>query len=349
MPTADLYKAQREAGQDKANPPIVAPGYTFESVTEQITSIPLSTRIQPGWAVATVLAFGLVNVLLVSIAYLLYKGLGIWGINQPVSWGWAIVNFVWWVGIGHAGTLISAILLLLRQPWRNSINRFAEAMTIFAVSCAGMFPLLHIGRPVDGVLPVPLSQHLSPCGRSSAARWCGMCSPSPPTRPSRIVFWYVGLVPDLGTIRDRCKNKLGKLAAGMLSLGWRGSARHWHRYEMASLLLAGLATPLVVSRAHGGQLRLRHGHHPRLARDALPAVLRGGRHLLGLRHGDHARHPHPPLFRARGPHHHEAHGCHGEGDARHGPDRGVRLRDGGLLRLVQRQPLRGVSSSSRTA
>jgi molybdopterin-containing oxidoreductase family membrane subunit len=246
MPTTDLYRPQREAGDDKVNPPLVGPGYTFKTVTDHVTSIPLSTAIRPGWAVATLLAFGLVNVLMLSIAYLLYKGLGIWGINQPVSWGWAIVNFVWWVGIGHAGTLISAILLLLRQPWRNSINRFAEAMTIFAVSCAGMFPLLHTGRPwlAYYLFPYPSTYSMWPQFRSPLG-WDVFAISTYAT--ISVVFWYVGMVPDLGTIRDRCKNRLGKIAAGMLSLGWTGSARHWHRYETASLLLAGLATPLVVS------------------------------------------------------------------------------------------------------
>ncbi|PKO17069.1 hydrogenase [candidate division BRC1 bacterium HGW-BRC1-1] len=237
---------QRAIGNDRENAPVMAPGYTMESVTETIAGIPLSKNIRMGWAVGFLIAFGGMNLLLLSIVWLLYRGVGIWGINSPVGWGFAIINFVWWVGIGHAGTLISAILLLLRQQWRMSINRFAEAMTIFAVSCAGLFPLLHTGRPWMAyyLFPYPSTSGMWPQFRSPLV-WDVFAVSTYAT--VSIVFWYVGLVPDLGTMRDRAKNKLVKFLTGMLALGWRGSARHWHRYEMASLLLAGLATPLVVS------------------------------------------------------------------------------------------------------
>jgi molybdopterin-containing oxidoreductase family membrane subunit len=184
--------------------------------------------------------------LLYALTLLFVKGVGIWGINGPIGWGFAIINFVWWIGIGHAGTLISAILLLLRQDWRNSINRFAEAMTLFAVACAGLFPLIHMGRPwrFFWMLPYPNTFGLWPQFRSPliwdvfAVTTYALIS---------LLFWYVGLIPDLATLRDRSKNKFVKLAYGVLAGGWRGSVRHWHNYEMSSLLLAALATPLVVS------------------------------------------------------------------------------------------------------
>jgi molybdopterin-containing oxidoreductase family membrane subunit len=163
-----------------------------------------------------------------------------------VGWGFAIVNFVWWIGIGHAGTLISAILLLLHQKWRTSINRFAEAMTLFAVACAGMFPLLHMGRPwlFYWLMPYPNTMFLWPQFRSPLV-WDVFAVSTYAT--VSLLFWFVGLIPDLATLRDRARNKASKVIYGFLAMGWRGSAVHWHRYETASLLLAGLATPLVVS------------------------------------------------------------------------------------------------------
>ena len=161
-------------------------------------------------------------------------------------WGFAIVNFVWWVGIGHAGTLISAILLLLKQDWRTSINRFAEAMTLFAVACAGMFPLLHMGRPwfFYWLMPYPNTMALWPQWRSPLV-WDVFAVSTYAT--VSLLFWYVGLIPDLATLRDRSEHRLGRVVYGFLAMGWRGSAIHWHRYKTAYLLLAGLATPLVVS------------------------------------------------------------------------------------------------------
>jgi Ni/Fe-hydrogenase subunit HybB-like protein len=227
-------------------PPVIAPGYTFASVTDKISAIVLTRKTPLGWWLGFLLAFALVNVLLVSITYLLVKGVGIWGIDIPVGWGFAIVNFVWWIGIGHAGTLISAILLLLKQTWRTSINRFAEAMTLFAVSCAGLFPIIHMGRPwlAYWMFPYPSTMGVWPQFRSPLV-WDVFAVSTYAT--VSLLFWFVGLIPDLATLRDRSPSRAGRVIYGMLAMGWRGSARHWHRYEIAYLLLAGLATPLVVS------------------------------------------------------------------------------------------------------
>ena len=188
----------------------------------------------------------LVQVFLVSVVYLIARGTGIWGINIPVGWGFAIVIFVWWVGIGHAGTLISAVLLLLNQSWRTSINRFAEAMTLFAVVCAGMYPLLHLGRIwlFYWLMPIPNTMGLWPQFRSPLL-WDVFAVSTYMT--VSFLFWYTGLIPDLATLRDRAQNRIGKVTYGMLSFGWRGSARHWRRFDASYLLLAGIATPLVVS------------------------------------------------------------------------------------------------------
>jgi Ni/Fe-hydrogenase subunit HybB-like protein len=227
-------------------PPVIASGYTFGSVTDKISAIVLTRKTPVGWWVGFLLAFALANLLMVSIAYLLVKGVGIWGVNIPIGWGFAIVNFVWWIGIGHAGTLISAILLLLKQTWRTSINRFAEAMTLFAVACAGLFPVLHLGRPwlAYWLFPYPSTMSIWPQFRSPLM-W-DVFAVSTYAIVS-LLFWYVGLVPDMATLRDRSQSHVGRVVYGMLAMGWRGSARHWHHYETAYLLLAGLATPLVVS------------------------------------------------------------------------------------------------------
>jgi Ni/Fe-hydrogenase subunit HybB-like protein len=226
--------------------PVIEPGHTYASVTDKISAIVLTRPTSLGWVVGFTLTFGLVMVLTIAVAWLIIKGVGIWGINIPVGWGFAIVNFVWWIGIGHAGTLISAILFLLNQQWRTSINRFAEAMTLFAVACAGLFPLIHTGRPwmTYYMLPYPSTMYLWPQFRSPliwdvfAVSTYGTVS---------LLFWGVGLIPDLATLRDRAITKPKQIIFGMLAMGWRGSARHWHRYQSAYLLLAGLATPLVLS------------------------------------------------------------------------------------------------------
>ncbi|MGA9570698.1 MAG: NrfD/PsrC family molybdoenzyme membrane anchor subunit [Candidatus Acidiferrales bacterium] len=226
--------------------PIIEPGYTLGTVTDKISSIVLGRGTSKGWIFGFAISFLLLMLLNVTLGYLLIKGVGIWGINIPIGWGFAIVNFVWWIGIGHAGTLISAILLLLRQQWRTSINRFAEAMTLFAVACAGMFPLLHMGRPwlFYWLMPYPNPMWLWPQFRSPLV-WDVFAVSTYAT--VSLLFWFVGLVPDLATLRDRARNRPAKIIYGILAMGWRGSAVHWSRYETASILLAGLATPLVVS------------------------------------------------------------------------------------------------------
>ncbi|MBZ5542524.1 MAG: polysulfide reductase NrfD [Acidobacteriia bacterium] len=226
--------------------PLIGPGHSYGSVTDKISAIVLTQRTTKGWYLGFAISFALVMTLMAAITWLLLKGVGIWGINVPVGWGFAIINFVWWIGIGHAGTLISAILLLLRQRWRTSINRFAEAMTIFAVACAGIFPLLHMGRPwlAYWLLPYPDTMGTWPQFRSPLV-WDVFAVSTYAT--VSLLFWFVGMIPDLATLRDRAKHHVLKVIYGVLAMGWRGSAVHWHRYEMASLLLAGLATPLVVS------------------------------------------------------------------------------------------------------
>ena len=237
---------QPDAGHGMQSEPIVTPGHTYASVTDKISVIVLTGSTPLSWFFGFLVAFGLLQALQLGLVWTLAFGVGTWGINIPVGWGFAIVNFVWWIGIGHAGTLISAILLLLRQQWRTSINRFAEAMTLFAVSCAGLFPLIHMGRPWFGywMFPYPSTMAIWPQTRSPLV-WDVFAVSTYAT--VSLLFWYVGLIPDLATLRDRAKAKLLRIGYGMLALGWRGSARHWHRYETAYLLLAGLATPLVLS------------------------------------------------------------------------------------------------------
>jgi len=227
--------------------PLIEPGHTFSSITDKISAVVLSGRQPLSWVIVVSISFMLVGMLGMAITWLMIKGTGIWGINIPVGWGFAIVNFVWWIGIGHAGTLISAILLLLKQGWRTSINRFAEGMTIFAVMCAGIFPLIHTGRPwlaAYWLFPYPNSMSIWPQFRSPLI-WDVFAVSTYFT--VSLLFWYIGLIPDLATLRDKAKTLWVKRAYGMLSLGWRGSARHWQRYEHIYLLMAGLSTPLVLS------------------------------------------------------------------------------------------------------
>jgi Ni/Fe-hydrogenase subunit HybB-like protein len=247
MASTGQQNATRSADEDRyLRPAVIGPGHTYATVSDQISSIVLTEKVRPVWGLATLTAFGLVNILLVSVVWLLINGPGVWGLNQPVGWAFDITNFVWWIGIGHAGTLISAILLLFRQQWRTSINRFAEAMTIFAVMCAGMFPLLHVGRPwlAYWLLPYPNTMSMWPQFRSPL-EWDVFAVSTYAT--VSMMFWYVGLIPDLATLRDRAQHKIGQIAYGVLSMGWRGSAMHWQRYESAYLLLAGISTPLVLS------------------------------------------------------------------------------------------------------
>jgi len=226
---------------------LIAPGHTLASITEKIASLALKRRTPLGWFVGFGISFLLLQALLYTLAVLLFKGVGVWGINVPVGWGFDIINLVWWIGIGHAGTLISAILLLLKQDWRTSINRFAEAMTLFAVSCAVIFPVFHTGRPwlaAYWLFPYPNTMGLWPNFRSPLI-WDVFAISTYGTVSA--LFWYVGLIPDMATLRDRAKSKAWKIVYGMAAMGWRGSARHWHNYETAYVLLAGLATPLVIS------------------------------------------------------------------------------------------------------
>ena len=226
--------------------PVIAPGYTFASVTDKITGIVLRKDTPLGWYAALLVASSFAGLLAISLGYLVVSGVGIWGNNQPVGWAFDITNFVWWIGIGHAGTLISAILLLFKQTWRTSISRFAEAMTLFAVLCAGIFPLMHTGRPwlAYWMLPYPNTMGIWPQFKSPLI-WDVFAVTTYLTVSA--LFWFVGLVPDLATLRDRSQTRSGRMIYGILAMGWRGSAHHWHRYEIAYLLLAGLATPLVVS------------------------------------------------------------------------------------------------------
>ena len=227
-------------------PPVLEPGHTFASVTDKISSIVLQRRTPRGWFIGFAIASALAMMLFYALAVLFTKGIGIWGNNIPVGWAFDIINFVWWIGIGHAGTLISAILLLMRQQWRTSINRFAEAMTLFAVACAGLYPLIHVGRPwvAYWLLPYPNTMSLMPQFRSPLM-WDVFAVSTYAT--VSLMFWFIGLIPDLATLRDRAQNIVFKKIYGFLAMGWRGSAVHWHRYETCYLLLAGLATPLVVS------------------------------------------------------------------------------------------------------
>jgi Ni/Fe-hydrogenase subunit HybB-like protein len=226
--------------------PLLEPGQTYGSVTDKIAGIILTKKTPVIWFFGFTFAFAGLCMMLMSITWLLAKGIGVWGVNIPVGWGFAIINFVWWIGIGHAGTLISAILFLLHQTWRNSINRFAEAMTLFAVACAGLFPLLHVGRPWRAywLFPYPNTMGMWPQFRSPLL-WDVFAVSTYAT--VSVLFWYVGLVPDAAAMRDRAQNKWAQRFYGVLALGWRNSAKHWNVHETASLLLAGLATPLVLS------------------------------------------------------------------------------------------------------
>jgi len=239
-------EVSQDTGHGKGQDLLLKPGHTLATVTDKISSIVLTRGTTSGWAWGFVASFALLMLFFVAVSYLLVKGVGIWGINIPIAWAFAITNFVWWIGIGHAGTLISAILLLLHQKWRTSINRFAEAMTLFAVACAGMFPLLHMGRPwlFYYLVPYPNPMWMWPQFRSPLV-WDVFAVSTYLT--VSLLFWFVGLIPDLATLRDRAKKRAAQIIYGVLAMGWRGSAVHWSRYEVASLLLAGLATPLVVS------------------------------------------------------------------------------------------------------
>jgi len=225
---------------------VIRAGWGYASVTDKIAGLVLERPVRGPWLLAFLATLAGTLAYLGAIAWLFVKGVGIWGVAMPVAWGFAIANFVWWIGIGHAGTFISAILLLLRQRWRTSINRFAEAMTLFAAGMAGLFPILHLGRPwfFYWIVPYPDRMNVWPQWRSPLV-W-DLFAISTYLLVS-LLFWYLGLIPDLATLRDRAKTRAKRIAYGLFALGWRGEARHWARHESGYLLLAGLATPLVIS------------------------------------------------------------------------------------------------------
>lgn len=225
--------------------PLIKGKKTYHDVTEDILR-PMTNRPGRLWYLGISLSGSALLFGAFMIFWTIWNGIGTWGLNRTVGWGWGITNFVWWIGIGHAGTFISAILLLFRQKWRTSINRSAEAMTIFAVICAALFPIIHMGRPLLGffIFPYPNFRGI----------WINFNSPlvwdvfAISTYLSvSLIFWYVGMIPDIGTVRDKIKEGFKKTIYNVLSFGWTGSARHWHRYEVVSLILAALAAPLVLS------------------------------------------------------------------------------------------------------
>jgi molybdopterin-containing oxidoreductase family membrane subunit len=247
VPTRLSDGANGEGGNgDRETFDIIGPGHTYESVTQKIGNLVLNNKLSYGWLFGLAIAGGLTGLLFGGMLVTFLWGLGTWGNNIPNAWAFDIINFVWWIGFGHAGTFISAILLLVHQNWRTAINRFAEAMTLFAVMQAGLFPLLHLGRHqyFYWLFPVPNSMALWPQFRSPLM-WDVFAISTYLTVSA--LFWFVGLVPDLATLRDRAKNRWAKLIFGVLAMGWRGSALHWRRYTMLYILLAGLATPLVLS------------------------------------------------------------------------------------------------------
>jgi molybdopterin-containing oxidoreductase family membrane subunit len=227
-------------------PGVLRPGWSYASIGDKTAGLVLTRPVRWPWLTAFFGTLAGTLVFVGAMAYLFSKGVGLWGVDMPVAWGFAIANFVWWIGIGHAGTFISAVLLLLRQKWRTSINRFAEAMTLFAASMAGLFPILHLGRPwfFYWIAPYPNHMNVWPQWRSPLV-WDFFAIAT--YIIVSFLFWYMGLLPDLATLRDRARGQFKRIAYGLAALGWRGEARQWARHESAYLLLAGIATPLVVS------------------------------------------------------------------------------------------------------
>ncbi len=232
--------------QAEIRQPLVTGGKTYSDVTEDICR-PIENKPTKSWWLGFTIALICLFILVATLTWTVWEGIGTWNVNKTVMWGWDITNFVFWVGIGHAGTLISAILLLFRQKWRMSINRSAEAMTIFAVFCAAIFPLFHMGRVWLGYWPLPLPN-------AFGSLWVNFNSPllwdvfAISTYLSvSLVFWYLGLIPDIATVRDRAKTKARKFWYGFFAMGWNGSAKSWARYEVVALILAGISTPLVLS------------------------------------------------------------------------------------------------------
>ena len=229
------------------NPPLVQGGMTYADVSEKISAI-TENKPPKQWYYLITLSSLMAVMLFVCLGYLAVTGIGVWGNNNPVGWGWDITNFVWWIGIGHAGTLISAVLFLFRQKWRTSINRAAEAMTLFAVACAGIYPLFHTGRPwraIYWLFPLPNEYLKLWQNFRSPLEWDVFAVSTYATVSA--LFWFTGLIPDLATLRDRATSRVRKIVFGILSLGWRGSSTQWRHYELAYLILAGISTPLVLS------------------------------------------------------------------------------------------------------
>lgn len=243
--SADSEKTLASTVDYHAQVPLVKGNLSFHDITELVTAHTEKKTPLAWWGAFSLANIGLL-LLVAMVAYLFWNGIGVWGLNNPVGWGYAIVNFVFWVGIGHAGTLISAILFLFRQQWRTGINRAAEAMTIFAVMCALVFPTIHVGRVwvIYWTLPIPNQMAMWPQFKSPLL-W-DVFAVSVYFTVS-LVFWYVGLIPDIATMRDRATTKVRRMVTGVLSMGWTGANRHWRNYEKAYLLLAALATPLVLS------------------------------------------------------------------------------------------------------
>jgi len=246
MAMPDSYPDDITTNDPRRRAPLVTGRQDLVTVTDTVARIAEWPRPPRAWYVAFTITAAMTGVFFLLIGYLIATGIGVWGNNVPVGWAFDIVNFVFWVGIGHAGTLISAILFLFRQKWRTSINRFAEAMTIFAVCCAGIFPAIHIGRVWFAyfLFPYPNQMTVWPNFRSPLM-WDVFAVSTYAT--VSLLFWYLGMIPDLATFRDRATSRLRRVLYGAFALGWRGSSRQWHRYERAYLLLAALATPLVLS------------------------------------------------------------------------------------------------------
>ncbi len=297
-----------DPGPDK----VLGAGHDYAMVTDKISGVVLRpmSRTPIQMFIGFGIAFLLVNLLMVAVTWLFVKGVGIWGVVIPIAWGFAIVNFVWWIGIGHAGTLISAILLLLKQDWRTSINRFSEAMTLFAVACAGMFPILHLGRPwlAYWLLPYPNTMWLWPQPRSPLI-WDVFAVSTYAT--VSLLFWFTGLIPDLATMRDKAKNPFAQKLFGALAMGWRGSAKHWAD-KLSEDLPAGWRGCRRLSGGFGAlrrELRFRGGDFAGVAYDDLSALLRRGRDLFGVRDGVDAGDSGAALVSPGGFDHHAAHRC----------------------------------------
>ena len=311
--------------ESQVRPALVEGEKDYHQVTEDICR-PVEAKPSKLWWIgflisAAMLAFGILSVT-IEVIY----GTGQWNLNRTIGWGWDITNFVWWVGIGHAGTLISAILLLFRQGWRTGVNRAAEAMTIFAVMCAGQFPIWHMGRVWNAffVLPYPNTRGPLWVNFNSPLLWDVFAISTYFT--VSLLFWYSGLIPDLATLRDRAKKKWRKVFYGVAAFGWTGSTKHWQRHEALSLVLAGLSTPLVLS-VHtivsfdftydfcnalcvdwffSGHLR-KHFCYSRMAYYYLSSLLRCGCHLLRFCHGADAAGSNQKSIRIAGIHHPRTH------------------------------------------